>query len=69
MARNCGPTLGAESGLWLSARREMGTSVLHPQGSGDCQLPVSLKAVPALDEKAAVANTSHAVPGLLTCRN
>lgn len=47
----------------------MGTSVLHLQGSGSCQQPVSLEEDPILDEKAALTGTVHAVPGLLTCRN
>lgn len=68
MARNCGPTPRTESGPWLSARREIGTSGFHPQGRGVCQQPVSLKEVPALNEKAALANTSHAVSGLVTYR-
>lgn len=67
VARSCGPAPRTESGPWPSARREVGTG-FHPQGGGVCQQPVGLKEVPALDEKAALAHTSHAVPGLPTCR-
>lgn len=60
--------LGAER-PWPSVRREAGVPVLHAQDTGVCQQRASSKEIPALEEEAAPANISHAVPGLLTYRN
>lgn len=32
--KECGEPLGAEGGLWMTASKPMGTSDLHPEGTG-----------------------------------
>ena len=82
MARSCGPPVGAESGPWLTASRQMGTSVLQLQGSEFCQQPLCFDEDPKLQMRTAVLadvlsstlgdpeqRSSHPIPRPLTYRN
>lgn len=44
--KDCRWPQGADSGLWLTATKKTGTSVLQPQGAETCQASVSLEEDP-----------------------